>query len=203
MKSVKKKHESNNLIVVGIGASAGGLEALESVFDQMPNNGGMAFVIVQHLSPDFKSLMVELLGRHTQMAIHRVEDNMVVEPDSLYLIPPKQDMVIKDGRLMLTERESSKSLALPIDHFLKSLASERGNNSVGVILSGTGSDGSRGVQHIHDAGGLVIVQSPESAKFDGMPRSAIDSQHVDIITCLLYTSPSPRDRQKSRMPSSA
>jgi len=142
--SISKKPENNGLIVVGIGASAGGLEALESVFDQMPNNGGMAFVIVQHLSPDFKSLMVELLGRHTQMAIHRVRDSMVVEPDSLYLIPPKQDMIIKDGKLLLTERESSKSLALPIDHFLKSLAVDKGDNSVGVILSGTGSDGTRG-----------------------------------------------------------
>ena len=182
MNSISKKPQTNELVVVGIGASAGGLEALEAVFDQMPNNGGMAFVIVQHLSPDFKSLMVELLGRHTQMAIHRVRDNMVVEPDSLYLIPPKQDMIIKGGKLLLTERESSKSLALPIDHFLKSLALDKGDNSVGVILSGTGSDGSRGVQHIHDAGGLVIVQSPESAKFDGMPKSAIDSKHVDIVT---------------------
>jgi two-component system CheB/CheR fusion protein len=169
----------NDLIVVGIGASAGGLEALESVFDQMPDNGGMAYVIVQHLSPDFKSLMVELMGRHTRMAIHRVKDSMVVEPDSLYLIPPKQDMVIKDGRLLLTERESPKSLALPIDHFFHSLAADKGSNSVGIILSGTGSDGSSGIEHVHAAGGLVIVQSPDSAKFDGMPRSAIETGCVD------------------------
>ena len=114
-----KVAEDRELIVVGIGASAGGLEALELVFDQMPVNGGMAFVIVQHLSPNFKSLMVELLGRHTKMAIHRVEDSMVVEPDSLYLIPPKQDMVIENGKLLLTEREPTRSLALPIDHFFQ------------------------------------------------------------------------------------
>jgi len=182
-KTLEKSAGTDDLIVVGIGASAGGLEALESLFDQMPNRGGMAFVIVQHLSPDFKSLMVELMGRHTKMAIHRVEEGMEVEPDSLYLIPPKQDMIIKDGRLLLTERATdSKSPALPIDRFFKSLAADKGTNSVAVILSGTGSDGSRGIQHIHKAGGLVIVQSPESAKFDGMPRNAIDSQIADIVT---------------------
>ena len=179
----QKKTNAKEMVVVGIGASAGGLEALEAMFDQMPNNCGLAFVIVQHLSPDFKSLMVELMGRHTRMAIHRVTDGMPVEPDSLYLIPPKRDMIIKDGKLLLTERKtSSKSLSLPIDHFLKSLAADRGDKSVAVILSGTGSDGSRGIQDIHDAGGLVIVQSIASAKFDGMPRSAIDSDYADVVT---------------------
>ena len=180
---IKNKLSADEMVIVGIGASAGGLEALEAMFDQMPNNCGMAFVIVQHLSPDFKSLMVELMGRHTKMAIHRVTNNILVEPDSLYLIPPKRDMIIKDGRLLLTERKTPpKTLSLPIDHFLKSLAAERGNKSVAVILSGTGSDGSRGIRDIHDAGGLVIVQSIDSAKFDGMPRSAIDSEYADVIT---------------------
>ena len=169
------------LVVVGIGASAGGLQALELFFDQMPSDSGMAFVIVQHLSPDFKSLMTELLGRHTSMEIHRVENSMVVEPNSLYLIPPKQDMIIKDGRLLLTERAPSRSLALPIDHFFQSLAVDKGANSIGIVLSGTGSDGSRGIQHIHEVGGLVIAQQPESAKFDGMPRSAIESGYTDVV----------------------
>ena len=176
-----KVAEDRELIVVGIGASAGGLEALELVFDQMPVNGGMAFVIVQHLSPNFKSLMVELLGRHTKMAIHRVEDSMVVEPDSLYLIPPKQDMVIENGKLLLTEREPTRSLALPIDHFFQSLAADKGSNSVAIVLSGTGSDGSRGIQHIHEVGGLVISQQPQGAKFDGMPKNAIESGYVDVV----------------------
>ena len=189
MDTEKSSTQPDDLIVVGIGASAGGLEALESMFVQMPNNCGMAFVIVQHLSPDFKSLMVELLGRHTQMAIHRVQDDMLVEPDSLYLIPPKQDMIIENGRLQLTERQATKALALPIDLFLKSLAADKGNKSVGVILSGTGSDGSRGIKSIHDAGGLVMVQSPGSAKFDGMPRSAIETDYVNIVTA---TSEIPR-----------
>lgn len=171
----------DDLLVVGIGASAGGLEALETLFDQMPVNDGMAFVIVQHLSPDFKSLMAELLARHTDMAIHRVEDNMRVEPNSLYLIPPKQDMVIKSGRLLLTARESPKSHALPIDHFFHSLASDKGARSISIVLSGTGSDGTRGIKHIHEAGGLVIAQAPETAKFDGMPKSAIGSGYVDVV----------------------
>ena len=170
-----------DLVIVGIGASAGGLEALETMFDEMPVDRGMAFVIVQHLSPDFKSLMVELLERHTKMAVHRVTDNMPVERDSLYLIPPRQDMIIKDGKLLLTERKKSKELSLPIDLFFNSLATEKGAKSVGIILSGTGSDGSRGVKKIHDAGGVVIVQKPESARFDGMPRSAIDSGHSDVL----------------------
>ena len=170
-----------DLVIVGIGASAGGLEALETMFDQMPGGCGMAFVIVQHLSPDFKSLMVELLERHTSMAVHRVTDNMSVERDSLYLIPPRQDMIIKDGKLLLTERKKSKELSLPIDLFFNSLAEEKGAKSVGIVLSGTGSDGSRGVKKIHDAGGVVIVQKPESARFDGMPRSAIDSGHSDLL----------------------
>ena len=170
------------MIIVGIGASAGGLEALERMFDEIPKDCGMAFVIVQHLSPDFRSLMVELLGRHTKMATHRVTDHMVVEPNSVYLIPPKQDMIIEDGKLLLTERAASPSPSLPIDLFLKSLAVDRGKNSVGVILSGTGSDGSRGVKEIHDAGGLVVVQTPNSAKFDGMPKSAINTDYADIVT---------------------
>ena len=181
MNTAPNKSRDSELIVVGVGASAGGLEALETLFDQMPVNDGMTFVIVQHLSPDFKSLMAELLARHTAMAIHRVKDNMLIEPNSLYLIPPKQDMVIKHGRLLLTERESPKSRALPIDHFFHSLGADKGNRSIGIVLSGTGSDGTRGIKHIHEAGGLVIAQSLESAKFDGMPKSAIESGHVDII----------------------
>ena len=173
---------NGDLIIVGIGASAGGLEALENMFDSMPGDCGLAFVIVQHLSPDFKSLMVELLGRHTSMAIYRVEEGMKVEANSLYLIPPKQDMIIHDGRLRLKERKSTKSLSLPIDRFFESLAKDVGPSSVAIILSGTGSDGSKGIQSIHSHGGLVIVQSPETAKFDGMPQSAIDSDFVDIVS---------------------
>lgn len=168
--------------IVGVGASAGGLEALERMFQAMPEDSGMAFVIVQHLSPDFKSVMDELLARHTKMAIHRVEDGMQVEPNSLYLIPAKQEMIITGGKLLLTEKDPNSSLSLPIDHFLRSLAQDAGSQGIAVVLSGTGSDGSRGIRDVHEAGGLVIAQSPESAKFDGMPKSAIDTGLVDIVS---------------------
>lgn len=167
--------------IVGIGASAGGLEALESFFEHMPIGSGLAFIVVQHLSPDFKSLMDELLSRHTKIHIHRVVDGMEVEADSIYLIPPKKEMIISGGRLLLTDKDPGQSLTLPIDVFFRSLAQDMGNRSLGVILSGTGSDGSRGVRAIHEAGGLVFVQEPETAKFDGMPKSALDTGVVDYV----------------------
>ncbi|MCA9124054.1 MAG: PAS domain-containing protein [Planctomycetaceae bacterium] len=167
--------------IVGVGASAGGLEALETLFDHVPEKSGMAFVVVQHLSPDFRSMMDELLSRHTRMAIHRVEDGMRVEPDSVYLIPPKKEMIIQDGQLLLSDKDPKLGLSLPIDTFLRSLAQDAGDRAIAVILSGTGSDGSRGVKAIHDAGGLVIVQSEESARFDGMPKAALETGIVDLI----------------------
>jgi len=166
--------------VVGVGASAGGLEALEIFFDNMRPDSGLAFVVVQHLSPDFKSLMDELLSRHTEIAIHRVEDGMVVEPNAIYLIPPKKEMIISGGRLLLTDKDPNQAISLPINTFFRSLAQDCGELAVGVVLSGTGSDGTRGIQAIHDAGGLVIAQSEETAKFDGMPRSAIETGVVDF-----------------------
>jgi two-component system CheB/CheR fusion protein len=167
--------------VVGVGASAGGLEALESFFSPMPSDTGMAFVVVQHLSPDFRSVMDELLARWTQIPIHRVVDGMQVEPNAIYLIPPKKDMIISGGKLLLTDKEPGQGLTLPIDIFLRSLAHDAGSRAIGVILSGTGSDGSRGICEIHDAGGLVLVQDPDSAKFDGMPKSAVETGVVDAI----------------------
>ena len=171
----------SELFVVALGASAGGLEALEKFFDNVPADSGLAFVVVQHLSPDFKSLMNELLARHTKLTIHRVTDGMTIEANSIYLIPPKKDMIVSDGRLLLTDKDPSTGLSLPIDTFLRSLAHEYGRNAIAVILSGTGSDGSRGIVAIHEAGGYVIVQDEASAFFDGMPRSAIDTGVVDAV----------------------
>jgi two-component system, chemotaxis family, CheB/CheR fusion protein len=161
--------------VVGIGASAGGLEALEGFFDHLPKSTGMAFVIVQHLSPDFKSLMDELLARHTSLPIHLVENGVRVEPGHVYLIPPKKEMIIAGGRLLLSERDRQQELTLPIDVFFRSLAQDCGQRAIAIVLSGGGSDGSRGIRHVAELGGLVIVQDSESAQFDGMPRSARDS----------------------------
>jgi chemotaxis methyl-accepting protein methylase/signal transduction histidine kinase/chemotaxis response regulator CheB len=167
--------------VVGIGASAGGLEALERFFENMPVRTGMVFVVVQHLSPDFKSLMDELLARKTEIPIHRASDGMEVEPDAIYLIPPKKDMIIANGRLLLTDKDPTQLVTLPIDHFFRSLAHDLGDRAIAIVLSGTGSDGSRGVREVHEAGGLVIVQTPETAKFDGMPNSARQTATVDLI----------------------
>jgi two-component system CheB/CheR fusion protein len=173
--------ETSPAYVIGIGASAGGLEALQQFFDKMPPDLGAAFVIVQHLSPDFKSMMDELLARHTSMAIHRVEDGMRLQPNAIYLIPPKKEMIISDRKLFLTDKDPSQSLSLLIDLFFRSLAQDLGDHAVGIVLSGTGTDGSRGIRDIHEAGGLLIAQSEESASFDGMPRAAIDTGIVDFV----------------------
>ena len=167
--------------VVGIGASAGGLEALERFFRSVAPECGMAFVIVQHLSPDFKSLMDELLARHTSLPIHPAEDGMKVEPNSVYLLPPRKEMIISSGRLLLTDKDPERDLSLPIDHFFRSLAQDAGRRAIAVILSGTGSDGSRGIRDIHEAGGLVVVQLEESAQFDGMPKSARETGLADYL----------------------
>ncbi|MBI1247595.1 PAS domain-containing protein [bacterium] len=167
--------------VVGIGASAGGLESLELFFDNAPTNSGLAFVVVQHLSPDFKSLMDQLLARHTQIEIHRVEDGMQVHPNAIYLLQPKHDITIENGILRLTKHDPEMGVKLPIDVFFKSLAADQGDRAVGVVLSGTGSDGSRGIRHIHNAGGLVVIQDSESAAFDGMPRASAATGVADVV----------------------
>lgn len=167
--------------IVGIGASAGGLEALDQLFDSFPFDTGMAFVVIQHLAPDFKSLMDELLARHTSMRILRAENNMQVKKDTIYLIPPNKEMIISSGRLLLTDRDPEEALNFPINIFMRSLAEDRRDKAVGIILSGTGSDGSRGIQAIHAAGGLVVAQDPKTAHFDGMPNSAIATGIVDKV----------------------
>lgn len=172
---------SRPTFIVGLGASAGGLDPLEAFFDKMPGDTGMAFVIIQHLSPDYKSLMDELLARHTTMAIRRVEDEMLVERNTIYLIPPKKQMAIKAGKLRLTDRQRSGMVNLPIDHFFRSLAEDQADRAIGIIMSGSGTDGSRGIVDIHDAGGLTIAQLPRSARFDSMPQAAIDTGIIEQI----------------------
>ena len=167
-------------VVVGVGASAGGLESLEKLFCNVPQDSGMAFVVVQHLSPDFKSMMDELLARKTQIPIHSVEENMEVKPNNIYLLPPKKEMIISGGRLHLTDKDPKQSFTLPIDHFFRSLAQDFRKHAVAIVLSGTGSDGSRGIQEIHKSGGLVLVEDPTTAKFDGMPLSAQNTGVVDL-----------------------
>lgn len=166
--------------IVALGASAGGLNALEQFFDAMPSDSGMAFVVIQHLSPDFKSLMDDLLRRHTSMAIKQAADGILLEPDTIYLAPPRFQMGLEEGRITLRDKPSGIPLELAIDTFFRSLAADAGNRVIAVILSGTGSDGSRGIRAVREVGGLVLVQSPESSQFDGMPRNAIATGCYDF-----------------------
>jgi chemotaxis methyl-accepting protein methylase len=167
--------------IVGIGTSAGGLEALEHFLSHVPKNSGMAFVIVQHLDPTRKGIMPELLQRATAMRVIQVKDRTTVQPNWVYVIPPNKDMSILHGVLHLLDPASPRGLRLPIDFFLRSLAQDRQEHSIGVILSGMGSDGTLGLRAIKEKGGVVLVQDPATAKFDGMPRSAIDSGMADIV----------------------
>ncbi|MGM0453378.1 MAG: CheR family methyltransferase [Thermodesulfobacteriota bacterium] len=167
--------------IVGLGASAGGLEALQAFFEILPDNLGAAYVIIQHLSPDYKSLMDELLARVTKLPIHIVADGMRVKPDNIYLIPPKNNMTIFHDKLFLTRQREDRVLNLPIDVFLRSLAKDKEKDAVGVIFSGTGTDGTLGIRAIKEYGGMVMAQDSRSAKFDGMPQSAIATGIVDYI----------------------
>jgi len=175
------KSLENDFYYVGIGASAGGLEALKEFFTNMPDKTGMAFIIIQHLSPDYKSLMDELLARHTKIPIQVVKDGMVVQPDNIYLIPPKKNLSVFHGKLFLEDKDSKTHLNLPIDIFLRSLAVDKGKKAIAVILSGTGSDGTLGLKSVKEAGGMIMVQDEKSAKFDGMPKSSISTGIVDYI----------------------
>ena len=180
-KGTSARQKGRPVPVVGIGASAGGLEALEQFLSKAPQDSGMAFVIVQHLDPTHKGIMHELLRRVTSMEVFQVEDGMPVRPNCVYVIPPNRDMSILHNSLYLFEPKEPRGLRLPIDTFLRSLAEDRKNLSIGVILSGMGSDGTVGLRAIKEAMGLSVVQDPARAKFDSMPRSAIEAGLADLV----------------------
>nr|WP_295827330.1 chemotaxis protein CheB [uncultured Azospirillum sp.] len=165
--------------IVGIGASAGGLEALQRFFDAVPGDSDLAYVVVQHLSPVHKSLMVDLLAKHTEMEVVQATDGVPVQRNTVYLLPPGKHLTIEDGRLRLTTKDAGSGMSLPIDIFLTALARDQGSRAIGLILSGTGSDGTRGLMAIKSAGGFTAVQQPETAQFDGMPRSALATGQID------------------------
>ncbi len=167
--------------IVGIGASAGGLAAFEAFFKGMPADvdPGMAFVLVQHLAPDHKSILTDLIRRYTRMQVFEVEDGMTVQPNCAYIIPPNRDMAFLSGTLQLMEPSAPRGQRLPIDFFFRSLAQDQHERAIGIVLSGTGSDGTLGVRSIKGEGGMVMAQNPESTEFDGMPRSAINTGLVD------------------------
>ena len=167
--------------VVGIGASAGGLAAFQAFFPGMPTDRdpGMAFVLVQHLAPDHKSILTDLIRRYTRMQVFEVEDGMVVRPNCAYIIPPSRDMAFLNGGLQLLEPSAPRGQRLPIDFFFRSLAHDQRERAICVVLSGTGSDGTLGVRAIKAEGGMAMAQNPASTEYDGMPRSALATGLVD------------------------
>jgi two-component system CheB/CheR fusion protein len=167
----------------GIGASAGGLAAFEAFFSGMPSDAepGMAFVLVQHLAPDHKSILSDLIQRYTRMQVFEVADGMVVQPNCAYIIPPNRDMAFLNGALQLLEPTEPRGHRLPIDFLFRSLALDQQERAIGIVLSGTGSDGTAGVRAIKGEGGMVMAQNPDSAEYDGMPRSALDTGLVDYV----------------------
>jgi len=176
-----KQDEESTFPIVGIGASAGGLEALEKFFINMPSDSDMAFVIVMHFDPAAKSVMAEILKGYTKMEVFQVEDQMKVEPNRIYIIPPNKDMAILHRTLHLYEPVVSKGIRHPIDFFFRSLSDDLKENAISIIFSGTGSEGTLGLKFIKGEGGMVMVQSMDSAAYDGMPGSAISTGLVDYI----------------------
>ncbi len=172
---------SNRFPIVGIGASAGGLEALELFFTNMPKDNGMAFVVIQHLDPNHIGIMPELLQRMTPMKVFQAIDKLKVKPNCVYVIPPNKSLSLLNGALLLFDPVETRGLRLPIDIFFRSLAADQQERSIGIILSGMGSDGSLGLKAIKEKSGIVLVQSPATAKFDGMPRSAAEAVIADSI----------------------
>ena len=167
--------------IVGIGASAGGLEALEQFLGNVPEKSGLAYVVIQHLDPTHKGALVELLQRRAPVPVAQAQDGMKVEPDHVYVIPPGQDMSVLHGTLHLLPQALARGLNLPIDVFFRSLAADQHERSIGVILSGMGSDGTLGLRAIKEKAGAAFVQELASAKFDGMPRSAIEAGLADVV----------------------
>jgi two-component system CheB/CheR fusion protein len=170
-----------NFPIVGIGASAGGLEALEAFMAHMPPETGMAFLIIQHLSPRHKSLMVEILQRATPMKVVQIEDGIRMEPNRVYLNPPEKEVALLNYIFQLTDLASGEGFRLPIDYFFRTLAEDMREKAVGVILSGTGSDGSQGLRAIKENGGLAVAQEEKQAKYAGIPQSAIETDLVDLV----------------------
>src|ERR1700744_2416035 len=185
MAKSKDKHRSvhlpsNYFPVVGVGASAGGLEAFKRLLKAIPESSGMAFILVQHLEPSHESMLTEILQKNTPIPVEEVTDNVHVEPNHIYIIPSNKLLTADDGRLRLKPRPQKKK-SLPVDVFFTSLAEVHGSHAIGVVLSGTASDGTQGLKAIRERGGLTFAQEQGSAAFRGMPQSAIDAGVVDFI----------------------
>ena len=167
--------------VVAIGASAGGLDACTRLIDSLPKLTGMAFILIQHLDPNHESMMADLLAGHTSMTVEQARDDMIIAPDHLYIIPPGCYLSVNNGKLHLSKPNARHGARLPFDFLLQSLAENCPVRTIGVILSGTGADGSLGLKALHDAGGLIIAQDPGEAEYDGMPKAAVAAGAVDLV----------------------
>lgn len=169
--------------IVGLGASAGGLAAFEAFFKAMPAGflPDMAFVLVQHLARDHKSILTDLIKEYSSLPVFEIEDGLTVKPNTIYIIPPNHDLALFDGKLHLLDQLNERGVRLPIDFFFRSLARDQHERAICIVLSGTGSDGTLGVRAIKGEGGLVIAQTPQSTEYDGMPRSAIATKMVDFV----------------------
>jgi two-component system CheB/CheR fusion protein len=167
--------------IIGIGASAGGLETLQRFFSRMSPEANLAFVIIQHLSPNFKSIMASLLAKYTRMTVSEIRDGSTIAPNCVYLNPPTKNVAVFNRTLHLVEPVKSGGINMPIDFFFRSLSEDQKEKAIGIIVSGTASDGTLGIKAIKGEGGMVMAQDPDTAKYDGMPRSAIGTGMVDLI----------------------
>ena len=173
--------EDEGFFVVGLGASAGGISALKQFFSGMPSDSGMAFVVVLHLSQEHESHLAQIIQTTTAMPVVQVSETLEVQPNHVYVIPPAKHLAMVDGQIRLQEPERIRGRRVPIDIFFRTLGEAYGGRAVAVILSGTGSDGTLGVKRVKENGGIVLAQRPDEAEYDGMPRSAIATNLVDVI----------------------
>ncbi|MGD9201161.1 MAG: chemotaxis protein CheB, partial [Chitinispirillia bacterium] len=167
--------------IVGVGASAGGLESFKRLLIAMPENPGIAFILIQHLDPAHQSYMDELLSRYTKMKVVQIDKNLKVKPNCIYIIAPNSEIVFNNGELILTETKKQRGWRTPIDTFFLSLAEQKKENAIGIILAGTGSDGTIGVKAIKSSGGMAMAQSPSTTQYEGMPASAIATGVIDFV----------------------
>ena len=169
----EKKDKKTKCYWVGIGASAGGLEAIQSLCQSLPTNANMIYIIAQHLSPKHKSMLTELVQRNVKIKVETVKNGVVAKPNTIYITPPQKDVHVQGEKIYLTQAEEESIPKPSINNLFLSLAEEKAECSVGIILSGTGTDGAHGIKTIRASGGLTIAQAPNSAKYDGMPHAAI------------------------------
>ncbi len=180
-KSAGLAGNSQRFLIAAIGASAGGIEAFAELMRHLPTTTGIAFVVIQHLDPKHHSILTELLSRVTKMPVREVTDKMKVEPNHVYVIPPNASRSLNDHQLALGPRGDFGQAHMPIDQFMRSLAEQEGNRAIGVILSGSGTDGTLGMAEIQAQGGVTFAQDEQTAKYDGMPHSAVAAGCVDYV----------------------